>query len=406
MNPASADFLPPRIALIDDETQVHASIRLRLGRDFESVSFFDAQAALEAVPGKNFDLCFVDVHLPGMDGLAFIEEAARRDPALGFVVLTAFDTDENLRRAIPLHVYAFISKPLPEPEGFEARIPAWVARTRDRRRNHRLADQASELDRDLHAAQLERDVELVAAASARDALLQVANLLTTVHAHLVTACAALSARTKADPALLPIARNLENGRGTAEAAAAIAGGFFDSAYGSRDTSPALINPGLVNAIGIACRMTHAEEANKLVDYTAVDHHVSIRGLSGLDFLLTMVPVIAAALLATKPGTTVGLRVEALGRLDLVHRDPPRRSFLWANRRHAFSSQPAVAVTVTASGPPLSRTEAEAWLKGDHPFLAIAAPRGLVAGLQKSHGLLGLALAPHSEKFTIVVALPT
>ena len=49
---------------------------------------------------------------------------------------------------------------------------------------------------------------MVAAESARDALLQTANLLTTVHAHFVTASALVAARAKTDPSLAQLARNL------------------------------------------------------------------------------------------------------------------------------------------------------------------------------------------------------
>jgi antitoxin (DNA-binding transcriptional repressor) of toxin-antitoxin stability system len=340
-----------------------------------------------------------------MDGLAFIAAAAPLDPALGFVVLSAFDTDENLRRAIPLQVCEFLAKPLPDRAGFEARLPAWVARTRERRRELALARHAGGIARDLQAAQLEREVELVAAESARDALLQTANLLTTLHAHFVAACTALAARARTDPGLAPLLRQLEVGRRTAEAAATVAGGFFDSAYASRDTSPALLDPGLAHAIGIASRMTQAEAANKSVDCAAPDARLPVRGLSGVDFLLLMVPVIAVALLRAGAHTTVGVRGEPLARLDAVRKDPRCRDFLWANRRSALGSHAAVAVFVTAAAPSFTRAEAEAWLAGADAALALATPRGLVAGLQKCHGLLGLSLAPHAERFRLVVALP-
>lgn len=406
MSPDPAGLLPPRIAIVDDEAQIHASIRLRLGPTCELVSFQDAPSALAVVPGGNFDLCLVDIHLPGLDGLAFIEAAMQRDPALGFVVLSAFDTDENLRRTIPLQVYEFIAKPLPDRAGFEARIPAWMDRTRQRRRDYALAQQAGNLGRDLLAAQLEREVELVASESARDALLQTSNLLTTVHAHLVSACSGLALRAKTDTSLGPLLRSLEIGRKTAEAAAAVAGGFFDSAYGSRDTSPALLDPGLTHAIAIASRMTHAEEANKSVDLPTPYGHLHVRGLSGVDFLLMMVPVVAAALLCTGAHTTVGLRSEILTRLDHTPKDPRRRGFLWANRRHALGSHAAVVLTVTAAAPALTRAQAEAWLAGENTALVIATPRGLIAGLQKCRGLLGVALSPQADKFCLVLALPT
>lgn len=405
MSRDAAELLVPRIALVDDERQIHASIRLRLGKECELVSFTDAREALAAIANQAFDLCIADIHMPHLDGLAFIDAATKTDPALGFVVLSAFDTEENLRRTIPLRVYDFISKPLPERDGFEARIPGWVERTRQGRRERVLAGQANTIDRELDAALLERDVELIASESARDALLQTASLLTTVHAHLVTACLAVTARAKADPGLVSLARNLDAGRKAAEAAATVAEGFFDSAYGHRDASPALLDTGLQHAIAIACRAQRAEENRKAVDCAAIDDRLPIRGLSGIDFLLMAVPAIGLALAASESGSTLRIRGEPLARLEAAARDARFRHHLWLNRRAALGSQPSLLLSITASAPPFSRAQAEAWLKGDLPGARIPA-RGLVRGIAQCKGLLGLGVAPHATQFHLVLALPT
>ena len=49
-------------------------------------------------------------------------------------------------------------------------------------------------------------------------------------------------------------------------------------------------------------------------------------------------------------------------------------------------------------------QAEAWLRGDDTPLATVAARGLVAGVQKCKGLLGLAVSPEAEQFGIGVRL--
>lgn len=406
MSRDATELLVPRIALVDDERQIHASIRLRLGKDHELVSFTDAREALKAIADRPFDLCIADIHMPHLEGLAFIDAATKADPALGFVVLSAFDTDENLRRAIPLRVYDFISKPLPEPAGFEARISGWVERTREARRERALAAQAGAIDRDLDAARLERDVELVASESARDALLQTANLLTTVHAHLVTACLTITARAKADPGLVPLARNLEAGRKAAEAAATVAEGFFDSAYGHRDTSPALIDTGLQHAIAIACRAHRAEENRKVVDCAAIDDRLPIRGLSGIDFLLMLAPALGLGLAASGAGSTLRIRGEPLARLEAAAKDVRFKNHLWLNRRTALISQPGLLLCITAAAAPFSRAQAEAWLNGEDPLAARAPARGLVRGIAQCKGLLGLAVSPHAAQFQLVLALPT
>ncbi len=399
------DLVTPRILVVDDERQIHASLRLRIGKLYDLVCCSDARTALQKLASERFDLCLVDIHMPDMDGLAFIEAAQRSDPGLGYVVLSAFDTSENLRRTIPLHVFDFIGKPLPERDGFEARLPEWISRTRTQRRDQALARQAGTLSQDLDVARLEREVELVASETARDALLQVANLLTTIHAHLVSAAATLAARAKTDPSAAPLFRNLEEARKTADAAAGVAAGFFDSAYASRDSSPALIDSGLREAVSIAMRMSRADDAQKAVDFVPFEARVPIKGLSGIDFLLMMAPAIGAALSLSGEKTTVAIRGQRLARLDVALKDTQLRNYLWVNRKHALASQPGVLVALTTSAPTLSRAQIEGWLRGEEGPLATVSARGLLAGLQKCRGLLAFSQLPQTPQFRVVLALP-
>ncbi len=405
MNNDPNELLTPRILLVDDERQIHASVRLRLGKNYDISSSPDGPDALLRIAEDRFDLCIVDIHMPRMDGLTFIEAAQKVDPCLGFLVLSAFDSDENLRRAIPLRVYEFLPKPIPGRDGFEHRIPEWIERTHQRRRQHGLANKAGTLAHDLNSARLERDVELVASESTRDALLQTAGLLTTIQAHLVTATATLGARVRQDPSVAHVLRNLEEARKTTDAAVTVAEGYFDGAYGNRDTSPALVGAGIRHAVQIAMRISHAEDANKAVDLPIVDDNVAIPGISGIDFLLMMTPAIALSLTAAAPNTTVRITVEAVSRLDEITKDTAFRNNLWFNRRNATMSQPGTAIQISATSACLTRTQVEAWLKGDHTRLEGVTPRGLSSGIQKCRGVLGFSNAPASERFRLVFALP-
>ncbi|WP_158277300.1 response regulator [Opitutus sp. ER46] len=396
----------PRILVVDDERQIHASLRLRIGSDYDLAFCFSAREALDRIERERFDLCIADIHMPEMDGLTFVEEAQKTDPELGFIFLSAFDTDENLRRAIPLQVFDFIGKPLPDRDGFEDRIPGWIEQTRNRRHQRALAQHSKEMVQDLQSAQLEREVELVASESARDALLQTAGLLTTIHAHLLSSSTLLNQRAKSDPSLGHLLRSLEEARKTADAAILVTESFFDSAYGNRDTSPAVVNPGLRHAINIATRMSHAEEMHKTVDVTPASDEVIVREISGIDFLLMMVPAIGLALYTTAPETTVRVTTEHVARLENASRDSRYRQHLWINRRNALTSHAGVTITVTCGAAPLNRAVAEAWLKGASTPLPAITARGLVLGMQKAKGLLGIAVESSGEVFQLVLVLPT
>jgi CheY-like chemotaxis protein len=398
------DMMTPRILVVDDERQIHASLRLRIGREYDLVFCFSGQEALEKLSQDRFDLCLADIHMPHMDGLAFIDAARKADPELGYVVLSAFDTDENLRRAIPLQVYDFISKPLPERGGFEDQIPRWVAETRQRRKEHSLAARVDTIATDLDSARLEREVEIVASESARDALLQTANLLTTIHAHLVNASLLIAARAKTDAGAAHLLRNLEEARRTADAAVAVAEGFFDSAYGSRNTAPALVNEGMRDAIDIVTRTSQAITTNKVIDFSPLDLRPVIRGLSGIDLLLMMVPAIGIAVHLAPSGTTIGIKGVHCSRMDSVIKDDRLREYAWFNRRNLLASHPGLILTVSASSPPMPFAQVEGWFKGIYQPLATLTSRGLLAGVEKCRGLVGFSQPSHLD-FRVSLVLP-
>jgi CheY-like chemotaxis protein len=405
MSNTPAGLLPSKILIVDDERQIHASVKLRLGSSCELTFATDGRSALDKIQEDRFDLCIADINMPEMNGLAFIEAAQEIDATLGFVILSAFDSPENLRQAIHLQIYDFVTKPLPERAEFEDRIPGWTERTRIRRQDRLLALKAGELLSDRDAALLERDVELVASETARNALRQTAGLLTTIHAHILTSATLLAPRAKGDPALTHLLRGLEEARKTADAAVNATESFFDSSYGNRDSSPAVLDEGIRHAANIALHMSHPDGSQRTVDYVPTGGRFTIQGLSGIEFLLAMAPAVGAALAVAKEGTTVGIRSEPVNRLDSVTKHPAFKGYFWVNRRHGISGSPGVAITITAEAPSLSGTAAERWLNGDFAPLGAVGSRGLVRGIQKCRGLLGIAVPPQFSRFALTLLLP-
>ena len=49
MPTTAAELLTPRILIVDDERQIHASLRLRLGRDYDLVFVFNGHEAMERI---------------------------------------------------------------------------------------------------------------------------------------------------------------------------------------------------------------------------------------------------------------------------------------------------------------------------------------------------------------------
>jgi DNA-binding response OmpR family regulator len=79
----------PRVCLVDDDIFARDAMSLGLtDAGFDVVATPGAAAGLDILARERFDAIVTDLHMPGTDGAALIEEARRRWPALPIVVVT------------------------------------------------------------------------------------------------------------------------------------------------------------------------------------------------------------------------------------------------------------------------------------------------------------------------------
>jgi len=107
------------VLLVDDEALVRAGLRLILETaDDLSVAgeADDGRAAIDAVRRQRPDVVLMDIRMPRLDGLAALEaiRATTRPPSV--VMLTTFDTDEYVFRALEAGATGFLLKDTPPPE--------------------------------------------------------------------------------------------------------------------------------------------------------------------------------------------------------------------------------------------------------------------------------------------------
>jgi signal transduction histidine kinase/ActR/RegA family two-component response regulator len=109
-----------RVLVVDDHpiNREVASLML-ISSGFEAVTVDSAQAAIEAVLEEPFDLIFMDLHMPGMDGL----EAVRRIRALGgdraripIIAMTAAAMPEDVERCAAGGMDDHLPKPIRQEE--------------------------------------------------------------------------------------------------------------------------------------------------------------------------------------------------------------------------------------------------------------------------------------------------
>ncbi|MET9730544.1 response regulator transcription factor [Streptomyces sp. NPDC006458] len=108
-----------RVVVVDDEPMVCVFLRTILGSapDIEVVDeAHDGAAAVEAVRSGRPDVVLMDLRMPGMDGLTAIEHITRLADPPHIVVLTTFDADRYVLRALRAGAIGFLVKSTPPEE--------------------------------------------------------------------------------------------------------------------------------------------------------------------------------------------------------------------------------------------------------------------------------------------------
>ena len=102
-----------QILIIDDEEGIRFSLRGILEDDGHQVTEADSgEAGLEALDGDLPDLMFLDIWLPGMDGLEALERIAEDHPGLPVIMISGHGTIETAVKALKRGAFDFIEKPL------------------------------------------------------------------------------------------------------------------------------------------------------------------------------------------------------------------------------------------------------------------------------------------------------
>jgi two-component system NarL family response regulator len=102
-----------RLAIIEDDTMLRDNLRLLLNgeRSIEVVGVFgSAEEALHGLPGCCPELLLVDLGLPGMSGVEFIENTKREMPAVEILAHTIYEDRETVFAAIKAGASGYLLK--------------------------------------------------------------------------------------------------------------------------------------------------------------------------------------------------------------------------------------------------------------------------------------------------------
>ncbi|HHY63964.1 MAG TPA: response regulator [Clostridiaceae bacterium] len=105
-----------KIMVVDDENIVIESIRYIVEKNFDNVIVAETarsgREAIEKVEAVKPDLIFMDIRMPGINGIDAIREIKEIYPQVEFVIISAYEQFEYAKEAVNLGVVEYMLKPL------------------------------------------------------------------------------------------------------------------------------------------------------------------------------------------------------------------------------------------------------------------------------------------------------
>ncbi len=102
------------VAIVEDEREVREGLRYLLGLDGRiriSAAFGRAEDLLAHLDnGGRPEIVLMDIHLPGMDGIAATREVLRRNPSIIVLILTVFEEEDTILDSIQAGAQGYILK--------------------------------------------------------------------------------------------------------------------------------------------------------------------------------------------------------------------------------------------------------------------------------------------------------
>lgn len=100
------------ILLVDDDEWIRDSLSMYFESEDCRISVHEtAENALAELDCRKFDVIITDYKLPGMDGIAFLEKVKKSHPNAVKIMITAYASEIDVRRAKQAGAQDLIPKP-------------------------------------------------------------------------------------------------------------------------------------------------------------------------------------------------------------------------------------------------------------------------------------------------------
>lgn len=142
-------YSPGRVLIIDDEAALRSTLqRVLQTSGIQAEAAGGGEQALARLAEQHFDLVFLDLHLPGMDGIQILTQVRKLHPKLPVVVLTGYGTMQSAVEALRLGAADYLLKPF-DPQVLTARTHVMLAEQHTERKKDALRRQIGALQAEL-----------------------------------------------------------------------------------------------------------------------------------------------------------------------------------------------------------------------------------------------------------------
>ncbi len=108
------------ILIVDDEENIRLSLGGLLTEEgYTVLTAANGENAIQLIKVEDIDMVFLDVRMPGMNGLEVLEHIHKLKLELRVVMISAFGNTDTVVQAMRLGAYNFIDKPFSKPEELE-----------------------------------------------------------------------------------------------------------------------------------------------------------------------------------------------------------------------------------------------------------------------------------------------
>jgi CheY-like chemotaxis protein len=103
----------PRVFVVDDDKDFTESLSMAIeGRGFDVEVAFSGEEAVDKFREMDFDIAFMDVKLPGMNGVESFLEIKKFKPDARVVMMTGFSVEQLLEQAVENGAWDVLRKPV------------------------------------------------------------------------------------------------------------------------------------------------------------------------------------------------------------------------------------------------------------------------------------------------------